>query len=227
MVPIAPCASGFWLKRIGQDLLKFDYMATLRYSSRETWVMGCKAAASPHEIDFRQTSEHEECHLVSPKFPYFERLIGVWGQPAGHPADEHIKGWVEFRPKDGWYLVSRPNMEVNSYYLHTPRQDLWRADIEQPVETYLYRQQFLNRDHYASEVVHRLNSYPADAVFSPMIADPNPDCQVIDVDVLCWRNIKRAALESTWIPPEYYMNDWVSDVCSYLRKGFKSDNQDD
>jgi hypothetical protein len=41
---------------------------------------------------------------------------------------------------------------------------------------------------------------------------------VIDLDQSSWESIKRAASESTWIPPEYSMNDWVSDICTFLRE---------
>ena len=44
---------------------------------------------------------------------------------------------------------------------------------------------------------------------------------VINVDKIMWENIKKAAAESNWIPPEYMMNDWVSDVQNYLKNGGK------
>lgn len=40
---------------------------------------------------------------------------------------------------------------------------------------------------------------------------------VWDVDKELWETIKKAAEESNWIPKEYYMNDWVYDVCGWLR----------
>lgn len=40
---------------------------------------------------------------------------------------------------------------------------------------------------------------------------------VIDLDALSWQSIKDAAGESNWIPEQYYMGDWVSDVCAFLR----------
>ena len=43
--------------------------------------------------------------------------------------------------------------------------------------------------------------------------------EVIDIDALMWAGIKQAASESSWIPKEYYMNDWVSDVERFLRDG--------
>lgn len=40
---------------------------------------------------------------------------------------------------------------------------------------------------------------------------------IIDIDAEMWKQIKEAAAESNWIPKEYYMNDWVSNVCNFLR----------
>ena len=42
---------------------------------------------------------------------------------------------------------------------------------------------------------------------------------VIDLDQESWSQIKLAAKESNWIPEEYYMGDWVADVCRFLREG--------
>ena len=42
---------------------------------------------------------------------------------------------------------------------------------------------------------------------------------VVNIEDNFWESIKKAASESTWIPKEYYMNDWVSDVCRFLREG--------
>lgn len=39
----------------------------------------------------------------------------------------------------------------------------------------------------------------------------------IDLDASSWESIKEAASQSPWMPPEYMMNDWVSDVCAFLR----------
>lgn len=38
-----------------------------------------------------------------------------------------------------------------------------------------------------------------------------------DLDALAWESIKQAASESNWMPKEYCMNEWVSDVCAFLR----------
>jgi hypothetical protein len=41
----------------------------------------------------------------------------------------------------------------------------------------------------------------------------------VDLDKEFLKSLTEAAGESTWIPPEYYMNDWVSDCCDFLRTG--------
>ncbi|MEO7326514.1 MAG: hypothetical protein ABIW82_16970 [Dokdonella sp.] len=43
---------------------------------------------------------------------------------------------------------------------------------------------------------------------------------VIDLYALAWESIMQAASESKWMPEEYFQNDWVSDVCGWLRDGF-------
>lgn len=40
---------------------------------------------------------------------------------------------------------------------------------------------------------------------------------VIDLEDMFWQSIKQAAGQSPDMPPEYMMNDWVSDVCDFLR----------
>lgn len=45
------------------------------------------------------------------------------------------------------------------------------------------------------------------------------DLPVWDLSKTAWESIQQAARESTWIPPEYYANDWISDVCNFLRNG--------
>lgn len=58
-------------------------------------------------------------------------------------------------------------------------------------------------------------------VLEMMPSDPNEltDVMVIDVDQAMWDEIKSSAEESQWMPKEYVMNDWVSDVCNFLRNG--------
>jgi hypothetical protein len=41
----------------------------------------------------------------------------------------------------------------------------------------------------------------------------------IDIDAISWEQIKQSASKSKWIPKEYFMNDWVSDVCNFLENG--------
>jgi hypothetical protein len=41
----------------------------------------------------------------------------------------------------------------------------------------------------------------------------------MDLDKTAWEGIQKAAKESTWMPKEYCMNDWLSDVRDFLRNG--------
>lgn len=47
-----------------------------------------------------------------------------------------------------------------------------------------------------------------------------------DLDKMSWGNIKKAASESNWIPPEYCANDWEHDVCEFLRNGARQSKQE-
>jgi hypothetical protein len=40
---------------------------------------------------------------------------------------------------------------------------------------------------------------------------------VIDLDLAAWESIKRAASESPWMPEDYTANDWIADVCDFLK----------
>lgn len=42
---------------------------------------------------------------------------------------------------------------------------------------------------------------------------------LVDLVALEMAAISQAASESTWMPPEYCRNEWVADVCSWLRDG--------
>lgn len=47
-----------------------------------------------------------------------------------------------------------------------------------------------------------------------------PRTQVLDLDKIMMQEIMDAANESTWIPRgQYYMNDIIADICSFLRTG--------
>ena len=41
----------------------------------------------------------------------------------------------------------------------------------------------------------------------------------IDLDAVDWAAIVEAAASSKWMPTEYMRNEWVSDVCSWLKEG--------
>lgn len=54
-----------------------------------------------------------------------------------------------------------------------------------------------------------------------------PAKNMIDVSATDWAAIQEAASQSTWMPPEYMRNDWVDDVCRFLREGPAAQPQDD
>lgn len=66
-----------------------------------------------------------------------------------------------------------------------------------------------------------LRAVPPDITpgLAPAAAAPSMAEAVIDLEALAWAQITQAASESTWMPPEYMANDWLSDVCDFLRKG--------
>lgn len=58
--------------------------------------------------------------------------------------------------------------------------------------------------------------YPYDAQCFHLSYAPVDDTPTIDLDAILWESIQEAARQSPWIPPQYYANDWVSDVCAFL-----------
>lgn len=60
------------------------------------------------------------------------------------------------------------------------------------------------------QVVRLLTDYQA-----PAFTDDAPP--TIDLDASAWQSIKEAASQSPWMPSEYMMSEWVSDVCGFLR----------
>ena len=43
----------------------------------------------------------------------------------------------------------------------------------------------------------------------------------IDLDRLAYAQMAQAASESKWMPASYVSNDWIADVCDFLREGPK------
>lgn len=56
------------------------------------------------------------------------------------------------------------------------------------------------------------------AAQAPKPASAEGKIPTIDLTYSHWEAIQQAARESPWIPPEYFKNDWVADVCSFLRE---------
>lgn len=68
------------------------------------------------------------------------------------------------------------------------------------------------------------NNCPGDGVGPckkcPKVAAPVVERQeVIDLDAVDWETIQQAADESNWMPNEYMRNEWVADVCNFLKYG--------
>lgn len=56
----------------------------------------------------------------------------------------------------------------------------------------------------------------AEAIIS---ARKTREIPTIDLDAHFWGNIQKAAAQATWMPEQYTVNDWVNDVCAFLRDG--------
>ncbi|EXF96264.1 hypothetical protein HK44_020315 [Pseudomonas fluorescens HK44] len=56
-----------------------------------------------------------------------------------------------------------------------------------------------------------------DALIAAPVVERQPN--VIDLDAVDWETIQKAADESNWMPNEYMRNEWVSDVCNFLKYG--------
>lgn len=64
--------------------------------------------------------------------------------------------------------------------------------------------------------------FQARAELASVIAAPVVERQepvVIDLDAVDWETIQQAADESNWMPNEYMRNEWVADVCNFLKYG--------
>lgn len=72
-----------------------------------------------------------------------------------------------------------------------------------------------NRDHSGT----RNDVKKAQAHLAQLKAFMAVDGLVLDFDKADWESILKAASENTWMPPEYMRNEWVSDVCAFLRNG--------
>lgn len=71
---------------------------------------------------------------------------------------------------------------------------------------------------WSQEAVDFASLLKQTAAPSPVCAEPARDT-VMDLGALSWAEIQKAASESKWIPAQYMANDWVSDVCDFLRNG--------
>lgn len=64
------------------------------------------------------------------------------------------------------------------------------------------------------------DSSPIVEEWRALLAAPVVERQdVIDLDAVDWETIQQAADESNWMPNEYMRNDWIADVCNFLKYG--------
>ena len=63
-----------------------------------------------------------------------------------------------------------------------------------------------------------LDQMRAARIRSALAAQPSPDVVEIDLRVVMMEEIEDAAAQSPWVPPEYTMNEVVSDCCAFLRE---------
>ena len=81
------------------------------------------------------------------------------------------------------------------------------------------------RSEYSNEKIHFLWAIflaAFEAAWNetkPSQYEDSTGCVIWDLDISAWESVKQAASETTWMPEEYYMNDWLADICFYLREG--------
>jgi hypothetical protein len=134
----------------------------------------------------------------------FEQLYGGWREWAGNP---HTKSSnVTSRPL-GW-LPLPEDAEPDPLL-----KDAWGAlnfilAFYEPGQTYLDTEAWKVAEararHVKSELAQRLGV---------------KEGMFLALDYLALDTLIKAAGESTWIPKEYMMNDWVSDASEFLRAG--------
>lgn len=69
-----------------------------------------------------------------------------------------------------------------------------------------------NPDSVAYAVSEAISAIPA---VQPTVT---PDVVEIDIRAVMMEQIEEAAAQSPWVPPEYAMNEVISDCCSFLRE---------
>lgn len=74
-------------------------------------------------------------------------------------------------------------------------------------------------DGHSPEIVRELQAAFTMAVHNEGFHVTEDDVPVIDLSVSNMEAIKAAAMESKWIPPQYMMNEIISDICNFLRNG--------
>ena len=97
------------------------------------------------------------------------------------------------------------------------RPDGWRLVPVEPTP------EMLGAGSYAVD----LHSHSPIGVYAAMLAaapvppqrEPAHDIPLFDFDAEAWKQVLAAARDSKWMPAEYAMNDWLADICQWLRDG--------
>lgn len=77
---------------------------------------------------------------------------------------------------------------------------------------------WLNRDAASEQWLRDASANGANIVnIAKNAKDHDERFAIINLDATAWDQIKEAASQSAWMPPEYMMNEWVADVCAFLR----------
>lgn len=87
------------------------------------------------------------------------------------------------------------------------------ASCGNPRNNHPFRHQFVTES--ALDMKAAINAIPAVQVIA---AQPSPDVVEIDLRAVMMEEIEDAAAQSPWVPPEYSMNEVVSDCCAFLRE---------
>jgi hypothetical protein len=93
----------------------------------------------------------------------------------------------------------------------------WESEKPWEPTTLAHGAVLLERKALAANGTFRANEleYYSALTVEPLYAEQ--PALVSDLDDVDWKAIKKAADESAWMPPEYMRNEWVSDVCAFLR----------
>ena len=129
----------------------------------------------------------------------------------------HVKWTTDRCRARGW--TRSVNLRVKPLYAHpAPAVPAgWKLVPVEPTP------EMLGAGSYAVD----LHSHSPIGVYAAMLAaapvppqrEPAHDIPLFDFDAEAWKQVLAAARDSKWMPAEYAMNDWLADICQWLRDG--------